>query len=522
MKYWFLFHLIIFTWLIPTGIRAQSIFHKVYITTAVNSTMGKSVLKLQNNNYLLLGEGQGKIILLNADSLGVPIDARLITSDTLQTISSLTLSKTDDGNYLITSTAEIASGFPSSYGAACIIKWNNGGAVWAHIVVDTSYYLQFWYKKTISFNNSYYSVGESYVNSNFTSNSDTSRLGLFSKLDENGNLLWSYHYGKHSTTFNDFIISPDGSFIIAGREETFDSTGSDQSLIYLKTDSFGNVLWSYRLDVPFGAQLYSVLDDGSGYLFGGACNFNGLDGDAFIFKTNYTGEIIWSKKYGNTTTGSDEIKLMVRTSRGNIIVSSGFQQYIILDSIGNDPIFHSISISPGFINQLLINSADGVSGVGTTGPVISIFQTDSIFQSCINNNGPYPYASVNLLSDTNICDINALPMNCIPVSFSDSLVNYSDSLICETSTGVNEINLSESWIVIYPNPFSNDFLIRSEKFIGTEVIVKVYDVTGRLIYSDKSIGLSEFQINTAGISRGMYFIKLNFLNYCIVRTIIKS
>jgi hypothetical protein len=58
---------------------------------------------------------------------------------------------------------------------------------------------------------------------------------------------------------------------------------------------------------------------------------------------------------------------------------------------------------------------------------------------------------------------------------------------------------------IYPNPANDYTIIRSTRFPVTEV--NVFDVTGNLIQSIKSEhGQNEIRLNTAALSKGVYFI----------------
>jgi len=71
------------------------------------------------------------------------------------------------------------------------------------------------------------------------------------------------------------------------------------------------------------------------------------------------------------------------------------------------------------------------------------------------------------------------------------------------SSGINT-NALKNEILIYPNPISNELNIANATN-GTSI--KVYDVVGRLVYSD-ILNAKQESINTSAWERGAYFVEL--------------
>jgi len=60
---------------------------------------------------------------------------------------------------------------------------------------------------------------------------------------------------------------------------------------------------------------------------------------------------------------------------------------------------------------------------------------------------------------------------------------------------------------IYPNPSSAVFNIQRKN--SDEMEVHVYDITGKLVFKEKNILKSNYSLNLTGISRGLYFLRIN-------------
>jgi len=80
------------------------------------------------------------------------------------------------------------------------------------------------------------------------------------------------------------------------------------------------------------------------------------------------------------------------------------------------------------------------------------------------------------------------------------------------TVGNNEIVSATSAIKVYPNP-SNGFItlnITDENKIGN-VLVEVYDITGKVVYNNNFSGANivQEQIDLSGLNNGMYFLRTN-------------
>ncbi|HER07705.1 MAG TPA: T9SS type A sorting domain-containing protein [Bacteroides sp.] len=80
-------------------------------------------------------------------------------------------------------------------------------------------------------------------------------------------------------------------------------------------------------------------------------------------------------------------------------------------------------------------------------------------------------------------------------------------------------------IFVYPNPSRDIFHVTIEKASGNVIVLELYNLSGRLVYQDKQTtkkGIAtECHINTTGIDRGYYLLKIRTDYEQIIRGIIK-
>jgi hypothetical protein len=149
------------------------------------------------------------------------------------------------------------------------------------------------------------------------------------KTDVYGNQLWSKTFGD---TLNDrglFVQKTvDGGYIIAGT--TVHSTKKENVLL-IKTDYLGNLIWQKSFGNTSSEEGYCVKQttDGGYIILGssdeqnlGNGNAQGVD-DILVIRTNQVGDSIWSKRYGGAfaETGVDIIE---KDDKGFIILGTTF------------------------------------------------------------------------------------------------------------------------------------------------------------------------------------------------------
>ncbi len=174
---------------------------------------------------------------------------------------------------------------------------------------------------------------------------------LLLKLGAGGELSWKKTYGTSTDAETCTAVrqTSDGGYVVAGSSGLMDkgenyANGPMDAWVF-RTDSAGSVIWEYFYgdsgeDVSTSLR---VTSDG-GYIVGGFSNsFSGqYDYDCWVLKLNASGAVTWQKKYGGP--GDDQTNDIRQTTDGGFImacssnsIGAGDNDFWIvkLDSLGN-------------------------------------------------------------------------------------------------------------------------------------------------------------------------------------------
>jgi predicted secreted protein len=263
--------------------------------------------------------------------------------------------QTSDGGYAI-------AGATSSFGA--------GG--WDFWLIKTDANGNMQWNKTYGEALDEYSGGMCHTNdggyalSGYTSSSGAGgNDGWLVKTDAAGNMQWNKTYGGTGDEHVMHVIQcGDGGYAMSGRTSSFGAGGNDSWLI--KTDAFGNMQWNKTYGGTGDDVSTSVVQNSDGsYTMAGVTNSFGASGtDAWLVKTDATGNTLWNKTYGGS--GSDGAESMIQTSDGGYATigytrSFGgiFKAYLVkTDSSGNMQWYNAYEGDTDF-GIHMIQTADG-------------------------------------------------------------------------------------------------------------------------------------------------------------------
>lgn len=145
------------------------------------------------------------------------------------------------------------------------------------------------------------------------------------KLDKDGEVVWQKTYGgTHSDvarSVQECMIGTDSDgYIVAGETTSF-GDGSQGDAWVFKLDNDGNVVWqkTYGGSNSDSANSIQQTFDGGYIVAGETYSFGAAGGDAWVFKLDADGNVEWQNSYGSSN--SDVAYSIQQTSGGGYIVA---------------------------------------------------------------------------------------------------------------------------------------------------------------------------------------------------------
>jgi hypothetical protein len=134
-------------------------------------------------------------------------------------------------------------------------------------------------------------------------NSDSSLFGqndiTLTKLDVNGNELWTTYYGT-SNSENGFYLNTtaDGNFVLVGETQT---GINNLDVMYCKVDTNGAVIWNKSFASPVNetGKYIEQTSDG-GYIIAGSQNDASGYFDMLALRLDANGDYLWHQTFGRT------------------------------------------------------------------------------------------------------------------------------------------------------------------------------------------------------------------------------
>ncbi len=144
------------------------------------------------------------------------------------------------------------------------------------------------------------------------------------KTNYTGDTSWVKTFGTTGTDAPHSVQqTTDGGYIIAG--ETFSFPANNWDIYLLKTDFNGNLLWSKKFGGPADDYANSIQQThDKGYIIAGSTNSFGADSsDAYLIKTDSSGTLLWSKTFGGPNYDNAN-SVAQTTDRGYIMVGNTY------------------------------------------------------------------------------------------------------------------------------------------------------------------------------------------------------
>jgi parallel beta-helix repeat protein len=141
------------------------------------------------------------------------------------------------------------------------------------------------------------------------------------KTDANGNMQWNKQYGgTDRDSAQSLVQTSDGGYAIGGYTHSFGAGSIDAWLV--KTDASGNMEWNKtygEADRDIASSLVQTSDGGFA-IAGQTYSIGAGEGDFWLIKTDGSGNVQWSQTYGGTGTEGIFASL-IQTSDGGYAVA---------------------------------------------------------------------------------------------------------------------------------------------------------------------------------------------------------
>lgn len=228
---------------------------------------------------------------------------------------------------------------------------------------------------------------DSTLDGNYLIGGISAYMPMILKVTPTGDTLWSFTYNTNCSDFMRAHPTFDGGYIVSGGN--YLNTVPDFGLI--KTDSYGNVLWSKR----YGGSDYDLMNDikqtsDSGYIMvGNTRSFGSGDLDVYVVKTDFLGDTLWTRTIGSTY--RDDCFSVAETDDSGYVMTGfmvdslnfGYIYLLKLNSSG-DSCWLKTFFNPGGIGNCVKKTHDsgfiicGYLGFGIGGVSGYLIKTDSL------------------------------------------------------------------------------------------------------------------------------------------------
>jgi len=435
--------------IVKTNELGDTLWKRVYIDIGDYARPCK-VLETSDGNYAIAtGEGYAAY-LLKISPEGDFIWAKTYY-DTLFGGTFTSFSETDDGGFICIGGINDSSFF---LGSIWIVRTDpTGNILWSKVFSG----LDFYGICVAQTNDGGYIMGgrEENAAGYFPSLNEA----VLIRTDSLGNILWAKSYGDSLSNWQRFLHVrqlPDGGFIACGT-----GTVSLEGTYLVRTDSAGNVIWSYGYntrDIKIG---FDLTTDG-GFI---ASSYDYPDDSLLLIKIRNNGEVEWANKF--TYPIYNFYTSVQQTSDGGYILLATAQNSV-------DTPFHR----PDF--YLIKTDAAGHSGCYESPANVAYFSAPALTSNIIPLVSSYgtQYSITPLVAYG--CKVTTL---CINVA-------------------IEELE-QKSFASIYPNPFSTSAMLYVPNSLSGPCSFILYDLFGREVMQVEN-ARDQQTIERGNLTAGIY------------------
>lgn len=355
--------LLVFLLALPSFVSSQITFQKTYESSA--NSQAFDLVQTSDSGFVItgfvgsMGLGGKDVFLLKTDKYGTHEWMKVFGGASAEQGQQVIITS-DNGLLVAGYTASFGAGFDDVY----VYKTDSlGNYIWGKTIGGSS--TDRAYGISEEFNGAVFVAGSSY--SFGAGSSDV----LVSKIDIQGNILWTKTYGGANFEEAYSVLSTeDGGAIVVGSTRSFGAGIED--FYILKLDSIGNVKWSKTIGGSDWDQGRSVCQtsDGGFAICGFTQSFSNqkhYDLKCYVAKLDSNGIVLWSTAFGVFESENIPFSISETDDKGFAIAGySGdfigdYRGYLVkLDGVGD--FLWSRGLGSGYLNT--INSVIPANDIG--------------------------------------------------------------------------------------------------------------------------------------------------------------
>jgi len=381
------------------------------------------------------------------------------------------------------------------------------------------------------------------------------------RTDALGELIWQTCLGGsgiYGAGFTEAVATPDGGLVLAGGTGYMDGIGvgnhGGSDFLLVKLGASGALEWShcYGGSGSEGANAIRPTSDG-GYVVAGTTSGpsdgdvdTGDHGGIWVIKIAADGVLAWNRRMGGLggPGQGDEIRDIVQTPDGGYLVvgstgsnggdvsgnHGGYDAWLVkLDAggtmvqqrcfggSGNDIAYR---LAPaGFGRYVVVGNTASNDGdvVGNLDPSLGnvwVFMVDAslnlLWQKCLGGSSYDVGYGITRTQDNGTVITGRTQSSDGDVSGNHgSFDAWVVKLGPDPDTGVSEDGVGRDF-VIYPSPVNNLLNVRLPAMLGTNSMLDVLDITGRVVlHRQVQAGTVTLQLSVQGLAEGSYCIRLS-------------
>lgn len=491
--------------LFSISVQGQIKFQKFY--GGNNSEIAVNTIQTRDGGYLMTGltmtygAGDDDVYLIKTDSNGSPLWTKVFGGVDLEIGQSAV--QTSDGGYLI-----VAITWSFGRDALLLRTDSLGNLLWSKTIGGSD----------LDQISSIKAVHNGYFLSGYTESYGSGNEDLYViKLDTNANVVWTKTYGGvNPERGNDFIVTRDGGFVIAGL--IYVNVPGLPDMYMLRADSAGNFLWSRAIGGTYYDEAYRLQEtpDSGFVVVGRTGSFPPNDPNILLIKTDANGNLLWAETIGGSM--DDAGTGIIVTEDGELVItgytnSSGAGDYDVFmyktDEDGNS-IYSMTYGSTGFDRALgIIQTADkGFCMYGESfnsiqlNPDVYLIKTDSSGK-----------VDCNIIMNTALVSHQQTPSVISPPTFVSSGGVDTIRTVFTTTGGIettvcltNRIaTTDEENFLLFPNPARTEIIIHLPRAMQYHVQLKKY--TGELLQEQITTNINPV-LNRSALTTGLYFLNI--------------